>query len=263
MKKGLVFLLITVLLAGCSNPVKNNTVQVTYVGNSGFLITVGDKKVLVDALIDGFPPEYSLPQEVQDKIIHSEAPFNHVDLILSSHDHADHFSATMVRQYLQNNPGTIFISTTQAVSQLSGFGEQVIAVDPQAGSPVTVTANDIQVEAIYISHGQVPAGQTEIYNNAYLVTLNGIKFFHTGDIGNLWDLASYNLASQAIDLAFIQHFYFRDDSARSFLETSIGAQYYFPIHYHFTTPSFSANLIKDYYPDAIVFSNELETWTMP
>lgn len=263
MKRCVYFLILMIFLSGCSNLVKGNTVQVTYVGNSGFLITVGDKKVLIDALFEGFPPEYTLPQEVLDKISNSEAPFDNVDLILASHDHADHFSAAMVRDFLQNNPDTVFIATNQAVSHLSDFGNRVIAVDPTIGSPVTVTANDIQVEAIYISHGQPPAGETEITNNAYLVTLNGIKFFHTGDIENLRDAIPYNLASQSIDLAFLPHFFMQDSGYLDVIQNNISAKFVFPIHYHFTTPTFNAVLIQSAYPNAIIFSNELETWTMP
>ena len=122
-------------LAPTATPAPTNTsaptadlsgIRVTFVGNSGFLITVGDQEVLIDALFEGLPP------------------FDDVDLILATHDHPDHFSATLVEQYLQNNPQAIFMSTKQAASQLTGFGDRVIAVDPVAGSPVNLEANGIR-----------------------------------------------------------------------------------------------------------------------
>ncbi len=263
MKKCLLFLALAVLLSGCSTKAQYNPIQVTYVGNSGFLITVGDKKVLIDALFDGFPPDYTLPGDVQAKIQDSQPPFDDVDLILVSHNHPDHFSPTMVGDFLQNNPETIVISTSQVTSPMTGLEDRAISVNPSTGSPVNVEANGIQVEAIYISHGLVPAGETEITNNAYLVTVNGITFFHTGDIADLRDANPYNLANRNIDLAFLTHFYFQDGVAVNLIETSIGAKYYFPIHYQFTTPSINVDLINNNYPKAITFSNELETWTMP
>ena len=217
-------------------------IRVTFVGNSGFLITVGDQEVLIDALFEGLPP------------------FDDVDLILATHDHPDHFSATLVQQYMQNNPKTIFISTKQAASQLTGFGDRVIALDPVAGSPVNVEANGIRVEAIYLNHGYPPNDPNEVVNNGYVVTIGPIKFFHTGDIDDLQDVRQYNLAEQNIDLAFIQHFFLLDDNARSLIDEVVGEKYLFPIHYKFTTPKFNAGRIKNYFPDAIIFSAELESW---
>ena len=236
---------------------------VTYVGNSGFLITVGDKKVLIDAFFEGFPPGYALPETVRTLLLNAQPPFDNVDLILATHNHNDHFSAAMVRQHMQTDPKAVFISTTQASSQLADLGERVIAVDPIAGTLVQAEANGIQVEAIYLSHGYPPNDQNEVFNNGYVVTLNGIKFFHTGDIADLNDVLPYDLADMNIDFAFIQHFYLRDEGARSILADGIGAKYLFPIHYAYTEPAFNADLIKSNYPEAIIFSRELESWFMP
>jgi metal-dependent hydrolase (beta-lactamase superfamily II) len=172
-------------------------VYVNYVGNSGFLITVGDKKILIDAMFEGFP-EYELPVAVQSLLVNAEPPFDNVDLILATHDHADHFSAEMVRQHMQRNLNAVFISTTQAASQLADFGDRIIAMDPVEGTPIYTETKDIQVEAIYLSHGTPPSGQVEIYNNAYVVTINGIKVFHTGDIDGLQGIRQYNLENQKL-----------------------------------------------------------------
>ena len=237
-------------------------VRVSYVGNSGFLITVGDKKILMDAMFDGFS-EYELPSAVQSLLVNAEPPFDQVDLIFASHDHADHFSAEMVRQHMQNNPEAVFISTTQAASQLVDLGERVIALDPDIGTPVYTETNGIQVEAIYLSHGTPPSGQPEIFNNAYLVTINGIKVFHTGDIDGLQGIKPYHLEDQKIDLAFIPHFYLRNAASMGILQDNLGTKFLFPIHYHYTTPVFDADVVRFNNPDAIVFTTELESWIMP
>ncbi len=256
----LLFGFVLFALAACSlaTPVPTNTVaptntpaptadpsgvRVTFVGNSGFLITVGDQKVLIDALFEGFPR------------------FNGVDLILATHNHADHFSAELVRRYMQNNPEAIFMSTEQAARQLTDFGDRVIVVDPVAGSPVTLEANGIGVEAIYLNHGYQPNDPSEVFNNGYVVTIGPVKFFHTGDVDDLQDARQYNLAEQNIDLAFIQHYFLLDDNARSLIDEVVGAKYLFPIHYRYTTPAFDADMIKNYFPDAIIFSAELESWS--
>ena len=39
--------------------------------------------------------------------------------------------------------------------------------------------------------------------------------------------------------------------------------YIIPIHYHFTTPAFDSSIVRQNYPDAIIFKEEMETWNMP
>jgi L-ascorbate metabolism protein UlaG (beta-lactamase superfamily) len=236
---------------------------VTFVGNSGFLIAAGDRKVLIDAFFEGFPPGYILPANVRDLLVNAQPPFDHVDLILATHAHGDHFSAAMVRQYLQTCPNAVFVSTTQAASQLPGFGDRVIAADPVEASPVRLEANGIRVEAIYMSHGYPPNDPKEIFNNAYIVTLNGTTFFHTGDIADLRDVEQYRLADKHLDMAFIQHFHLLEGGVGDLLKHSIRATWLFPIHYQFTEPVFDAGLVLSNYPQAVLFNNELESWFMP
>jgi len=231
---------------------------VTFVGNSGFLIAAGDRKVLIDAFFEGFPPGYTLPVNVRDLLVKGQPPFDNVDLILATHAHGDHFSAAMVGQYLQTCPNAVFVSTTQATSQLPGFGERVVAADPEKALPVNLEVNGIRVEAIYMCHGYPPNDPKEIFNNAYIVTFNGTTFFHTGDIADLRDVEQYRLKDKHIDMAFIQHFHLLDDGFRDLLKHDIGATYLFPIHYQFTEPVFDANVVLSNYPQAVLFNVELE-----
>lgn len=240
----------------------SDRVRVTFIGNSGFLVSAGGKKVLIDAFFDGFEEDV-LPEYVLDYLLNAKPPFDNVDLILATHDHADHFSARMVTRYLQNNPSTIFISTSQAAGKLTGFGERIIALDPRSGTPEDTEANGIQVKAIYISHGTPPAGTEETFNNGYIVTMNGITFFHCGDIHDIRDVVPYHLNDLKVDIAFITHFYFLGSSSRDIFNDSIGARYLFPIHYWYTTPEINLVSIHSDFPDAVVFHSALESWIMP
>lgn len=232
----------------------------TYVGNSGFLVTVGDKRVLIDAFID------SDPSAVKQQLTNAQHPFDHVDLILVTHDHSDHFSPSMVADYMTVNPDAIFVSTSQAAERLEplvdNFSSRVISLDPRTGDPKSTEVNGIQVKAIYMSHGVSPDEQ-EIYNNAYVVTLNRITFFHTGDIARLADILPYHLEQQNIDFAFIVNFYMQNRKDSDVIESGIAANYLFPIHYSFTTPAFNAEKILAGYPGSVIFEKELDYWVMP
>ena len=244
------------------DPTAFEDVRAVFVGNSGFLISVGDKKVLIDAFQDGLPPRYVLPGFVTSALVEAMPPFDEVDMILVTHNHPDHFSPGMVRRYMQLNPEVVLVSTTQVVEQLAEFGERLIAVDPQAGLPVNVEANGIQVEALYLSHG-APSTSSETFNNAYVVTMDGVKLFHTGDTNAFRDVSRFNLAEKQIDLAFIVHLFMFSNSNKNVIDNDIDADYLIPIHYEYTVIEFSADQVLANYPEAVVFSSELDTWVMP
>ncbi|NPD46630.1 MBL fold metallo-hydrolase [Lentimicrobium sp. S6] len=243
---------------------QQNKVDVSYVGNSGFLINIGDKKILIDALFKGFEGDYILPQKIQDKLINAKVPFDDVDLILVTHAHGDHVDLDMVKQYMQNNPKTVFASTQQLINVLTDSTNRWIGFNPTKEKPESKVIGDIKIEAFYLPHGP----DSRIINNGFLITVNGISFFHTGDVDfdqfTFEEFQSLQLQERKIDLSFIQHFYLTSDSiSRQFVTKGIGGKYIIPIHYHFTTPIFDSILIKQNYPEAILFNEELQTWHMP
>ena len=258
------------LLGGCQSAASNDQTTVTYVGNSGFLVTIGDKKVLIDGILAGFPSEYSLPAEVTDLLYNSKPPFDKIDLILATHAHDDHFDVDQVTAYLAGNPETVFISTQEAAdmtllldSTLSG---QVIAVPLKSGESQELEVNGIQIKTYDISHGYGPGGET-YPNLGFLVSVNGVKVFHAGDMDSGTVTAGYlqmlGLPDEQIDIAFMPHFIFRDTGSLLLATDGVDARYYVPIHYHFTTPAFNTQLIKNVVPEAILFDKELDTWVLP
>lgn len=240
-------------------------VTVTYVSNAGFLITVGDKKILIDALYS--LSNYDPPLDAQRRMTLAQPPFDGVDLVLATHNHSDHFDASMVRLHLSNNPRAIFGSTSQATASLSDLSARVVTFEAATGVSMVRNIAGMNVEAIYLSHGRFPEGQVEIVNYGFVVTVNGVTFFHTGDVDydNLdYDVfRGYNLSEKKIDLAFIHHYYLESGSTyQRFVRDGIGGKYIIPMHLGgLPRPDFEAILLT--YPGAVVFSQSLQTWTMP
>ncbi len=239
-------------------------VEVTYVGNAGFLINTGEKKILIDALFKGFEGSYNLPQSIQEKLSLAQAPFDDVDLIIVTHAHGDHVNPVMVRQHMQNNPKAIFASTQQMVDALKGINDRCYGFNPSKEESDSKIINGIGIETFYLPHGT----NSRVINIGFLITVNGITIFQTGDAD--FDQFTYNefrslqLPEKKIDLAFIQHYYMHGDSlSTKFVREAIGGNYIFPIHYHFTTPAFDSTIVRANFPDAIIFEEELQTWKMP
>ena len=259
-------IIICLLLAhiAVSSYAQQKKVEVTYVGNAGFLINIGDKKILIDALFKGFKGNYELPQEIQDKLTRAQAPFDNIDLILVTHAHGDHVNSDMVRKHLQINPKAIFASTQQMVNMLNAFADRCIAFNPTKEKPESKVINGISIEAFYLPHGT----NAKIINIGFLISVNGITIFQTGDADfeqfTFKEFRSLQLPERNIDLSFIQHYYLRGDSlSTKFVREAIGGNYIFPIHYHFTTPTFDTTIVRQNYPDAIIFKEELQKWQMP
>ena len=244
--------------------IAGNKVSITYVGNAGFLINIGDKKILIDALFKGFAGAYELPQNIQEKLKLGEAPFDKVNLILVTHAHGDHIDLDMVRQHMKNNPEVVFASTEQLVNAFKDFPERSVGFNPEKGRSELKDINGISIETFYLPHGP----DSRILNIGFLVKVNGITFFQTGDVDfdqfTFDEFRSLHLPEKKIDLAFIQHFYLTNDSlSTKFVQEAIGGKYIIPIHYHFTTPVFDSTIVRQNYPDAILFNEEMESWSMP
>lgn len=240
-------------------------VRVTFVGNAGFLIEIGGKKILIDAIFKGFEGDYLLPQDVQDALVNARPPFDNIDLILVTHNHGDHFVAPMVRQHLKNDPKTRLVSTAQVTGRLAEFGNRVITLAATKGKRAQTDVAGIQIQAIYLSHGFIPAGEEETINYGYLAAVDGVNLFHMGD-GHVADIDMIAPLSpgKPIDLAFIEHFYFNGDSLNAkFIKEWVGGRYAFPIHYQYTRPVFDRERVKSFYPAAIMFEKELQRWDMP
>jgi L-ascorbate metabolism protein UlaG (beta-lactamase superfamily) len=236
-------------------------VEVTYIGNAGFMITVGDKKILIDALYEGNP----IPREVADLLEAAQPPFNDVDLILATHIHYDHFHQDAVISHMENNPGAVFVSSPDVVSlvtQYSALQDRTISVQVyhSVGEKMQLVVNEIGVEALFLDHG----GGT--LNIGYIITAGGRRFFHTGDMDpdsvSVSQLERLSLPDKQIDIAFVAHFMLITEAQQAHVVEGIQAKYVIPMHYQFTYPVPDYELMESYFPDAIVFHESMESWVL-
>ncbi len=256
-------------LSVATNAVSQGQVTVTYVGNAGFLLTAGGHKILVDGIFSGDASEYTQPADVVELITAARPPFDTIDLILVTHGHKDHFELERVRDYLEKKSQTVFISTgavTKGLLSIPILNDRVTGITLEPGEKREQTVNGVRVIAYHLTHGYTKAGE-EYPNLGFIVEMNGVKFFHSGDMNTtivkVDDLKMLGLADEQIDIAFLPHWLFRSAGAYSYATEGVPARHYIPMHYHFTTPRLNRKLIKRIAPDAILFEKELDSWIMP
>jgi L-ascorbate metabolism protein UlaG (beta-lactamase superfamily) len=242
--------------------------RVTFINQAGFLITVGDKKVLIDALFETNMQNIDPPDEVLERIVNGEPPFDQIDLVFATHDHFDHFSVDLVRDHLRNNPAAVFISSPDAVRRIQRLGdefdERLIAVNLQPGERSRLSVNGIELDCLYITHGH-PSMQ----NIGVVITVGEYTFFHTGDMNidssveyyiSLEDFQEYGLHQIEIDLAILPAHIYSLEEGVTLIENGIQARYLSPMHYSYLYPPTS---LEEDFSNIVVFTDVLEEWVVP
>ena len=231
--------------------------RVTIIHNAGFLITVGDKRVLIDAIYTGYPGGILKP------ILESQPPFDGVELIIATHDHPDHFDPELVRGYLQVNPETQFVSNPAAVEALlaldTGLRPRLTAVDLGAGDVQQLNIAGVELEAMHLSHG-MPG----ILNLGFIISLDGVTLFHMGDMDpavvSVSDLQAYGLPGKRIDIAFIHEYLFAEEQFHTHVTEGIQARHLIPMHFPVCNP---LEGIEDMFEGIQLFGAEFDSWIMP
>jgi len=242
--------------------------RVTFIDNAGFLITVGDKKILIDAIYDTHNQNIDPPQEVLQRAVNAEPPFDQIDLVIATHSHPDHFSADLVREHLRINESAVFVSSPDAVRQINrggdDFDERLVPVNLEPGGRLHLSVNGIELDCLYITHGDA-----SILNIGMVITVGDYTFFHSGDMSvdrmmgdvvTVADLQGYRLPQKEIDLAFLPSYIFFVDEYVILIEDGIQARYVSPMHYPYQFPPTG---IEENFSNAVVFKDILENWVVP
>jgi L-ascorbate metabolism protein UlaG (beta-lactamase superfamily) len=250
--------------------------EVTYLGNAGFLISSGEHQVLIDGLYRGDTGGYAvIPPETLQKLEQAEAPYDTIDLVLATHHHPDHFDAQSVARHLQNNPEARFISTPQAVERLrdavddfSTLASRVQAELPAEGLQSLVELPGIKIHAMNLHHGRGAA--TPVENLGFLVELDGKKFLHVGDTEvSYGELYVHKLGRRKIDVLFVGFWELQRTARwRIFHDVKAGRTVAMHIPRSDAAPNYFGgatsldevlNKIQTVAPGTVVFSHALET----
>jgi L-ascorbate metabolism protein UlaG (beta-lactamase superfamily) len=245
-------------LAGCR--MSREPLEVTYIGNEGFLISMGNTKVAIDALSDS--KYYVSPSDsFVVRMMEDVAPLNDVDYLLVTHDHADHFNAGMVSRYLARHPAVLFIASPQTCGKLvaadSLAGRHIVPLDMERGEQRTVRGGKALVRVLRLDHGS----SRETNNLAFLVTANGRTFLHVGDarlVENAEFLQAIDWDAYSIDLLFLE-FFDRGSDVQALIDTLIRPKQVILMHIPGGEEEAVRNSDEKVRPGAVVFGREGET----
>jgi L-ascorbate metabolism protein UlaG (beta-lactamase superfamily) len=189
------------------------SIEVTFLANEGVLISSHEKKGLIDALFDNPNPNYAAPsKDMMERMVAGRAPFDDVELVLVTHNHPDHFSASFAARFMESNPNAAFMAPDDATSALKEnvkewgrVQNRVFSFDLKPGATAERTVMGIAVRIFRTLH----SGDLDSpHNLMYLIKMNGRTVFHEGDSdGKLATFKDLGLDKEEIDLALV-HFWF-------------------------------------------------------
>jgi len=194
-RKSVLLVAVAVLVIGCSQEqvvamsdgsAPDQELEVTYVANEGFLVQLGDQRVLVDSLFsDGVIGYETVPAATREALENGTSRQGGVQVALASHFHGDHFDGTSVGRFLKANPHAVFVSTPQAAESFrnanpdsADLGRRFHAVLPDPGTVESLEFDGVRIEVLNLHHGR---RDPPVQNLGFIVTLGGKRFIHFGD----------------------------------------------------------------------------------
>jgi len=205
------FLLSVGLLSMAADNSSIKTARVTYIANSGFIVNVGTDKVLFDGLFQNGMNKYLEPDEQTVNLIKNGLhPFDDLDIVFVSNFHADHFDPFLATQLMLNNQKVKMVCPQQVINKMMIFTadyarikDRIIEATPVANQYDRIIVNGFEIVACHIKHEKIENDHVE--NMGYLVNMNGVKIFHSGDSNpeTLDDIRGLNLGEMKIDIAFL------------------------------------------------------------
>jgi L-ascorbate metabolism protein UlaG (beta-lactamase superfamily) len=176
----------------------------------------------------------------------------------------------LVGEHLLNDSQAVVVTTDQTADYLASwfedadeFAGRVYGLHLEPGQSQTLEVAGIELEVYYFSHGD-PA----MPNFGYLFTLEGMTFFHTGDIVAddvpLDEVRQFGLFERGIDFGFIPHFYLWQDEYAGYIESAFGPEFIIPIHVNLAD-ALTPSVVKEMADEAdnmYFFENEMSWWVM-
>ena len=202
------------------------SVEVCMLANEGFLLSAGDKSVLIDAFVaEPYAGYGSLSGDALDALLEAREPFAGVELALTSHVHRDHFQPEPAQSFLAAAPDCVFATSPQVIDALWSTEvadvreESVRDILPKPGETKTLELDGIRVDFLQLSHGI--EGLT---NLGHIITNGGMKILHVGDAEKYASsFAPFAKLLRDVDVALIPSWYFSASVGGKILATHLAS----------------------------------------
>ncbi|MBU1101185.1 MAG: ankyrin repeat domain-containing protein [Bacteroidetes bacterium] len=238
--------------------------EVTYIGNDGFLIGYENQKVLIDAPSNNPFGYVDTDKRIYSKIKSGAAPFNDISILVASHNHSDHCDISMVPALLLNNNMDFVcdsVSVRQLMTVVAEDSAEVLnktkAVDVKIGEYKELDKDNMKLTLYGIDHS---TGDGFLVF-ATLIEFGGFSVLHIADNTsdfNIENFKSFNLEEKNIDIAFVDHQIATFTSGRFILDNYVKPNYLVLMHVREQELSAFREEVLEIYPKTFAFNEPLE-----
>ena len=204
---------------------------------------------------------------MQKLLENAQKPYDKINLLLVSHIHLDHFHPISVGLHLQNNPNAIFASSEQVVEEVAKnftdyekIKKQIKPVTHEWKKSFELNHDGIKVKFLSLRHGSERF--RSIQNMGHLIEVGGKKFLHIGDADmTAENFASFNLAKENIDIAFIPYWFLLSENGRNLVKEQFNPKKIIAVH---ISPDEAEKISEDFKktnPGVITFTKILEEFS--
>jgi L-ascorbate metabolism protein UlaG (beta-lactamase superfamily) len=263
MKNGILILALLNLMVAAH---AQESINITYVANDGFLISGQSGKILIDALFNKSFDQYDVPSEpLRKEIIEGKSSFEKINLLLVTHKDGDHFYTPYVVDFLKNHKETQFVSSDQVNGKLasdSSINKQLLNISIGLGGQVDTTIAGIHLKIYRTRHSGDSTGTSSV-NMVYLITLNNFKILHIGDGPIDFNRSYYDqflLENEKIDILFL-NFSALSNKTKQFVQTVVKPKYIIAMHIPPKDVDTESIKFLGVYQNGFVFKTPMETKT--
>jgi len=186
--------------------VQPDTLMVWWIGQEGFVIKSSELIIYIDPYLSDYAERITRGEPNEHVRMH-EAPMKasevgHADLVLCSHDHADHIDPDAIPQIAVASPEARFVVPRVAKQTLLGFGIKGDRIRTLQGNDSLIVSG-VKIWAIPAKHEAFDHDPQKGFPYlSYVIKMGGITVFHAGDTIP-YEGQVDNVRKHKIDLAFV------------------------------------------------------------
>jgi L-ascorbate 6-phosphate lactonase len=182
------------------------SVRIWWIGQAGFVIKSSQLTIYIDPYLSDYAERVTRGQPNEHVLI-TPPPLqpqdvDHADLVLCTHDHADHIDPDGIPVIAKCSPQAHFVVPRCALDTMLRLGVPRDRVFSLAGDDC-LTVNDLEIHGIPAMHERFDYDPVLGYPYlSYLLKLEGLSLLHAGDTIP-YDGQIEKVAAHRIDLAFV------------------------------------------------------------
>lgn len=212
-------------------------VSITQLANEGVMITDGEARILIDAMVvEPYSVYGGLSEEALLRFEQRSGPFSDIDLMLVSHRHHDHNQPEFACRFIQGSGRTELASSSQVLGlmrekcrQFMTTSNRVNEISPRYGEPHIIEMDNARITIFPLSHGSGKYARLENYG--HLIEIGGMNVLHIGDAAmDPKDFITAGLDQIEVDIALIPFWYFQPGPGGALLGGILNAPHKIAVH---------------------------------